>query len=98
MPEIQSSCKPKQDKDVKLWTCSFVQPTRAKKSVSNFLRPPIAPIPSTPKHQPHNVGNLLFIKDIGTSWSFMLGPYLNDILNDHCHFSGGVIFAQHAAH
>ena len=38
-----------------------------KKNVSNFLHPPYALTPSTPKHQPQNVGHLLFIKDIGAS-------------------------------
>ena len=79
--------------DLKLCTAS-----KGKKKCFQFFKPPYAPTSSTPKQQPQNVGNQLFIKDIGPTWSFTLGPYVNDILNDHCHFCGGVIFAQHATH
>ena len=43
-----------------------------KRSVSDFCRPPMPPLFSNPKHQLQNVGNLLSIKYIGTSWSCML--------------------------
>ena len=50
-----------------------------KKKCFQFFTPPMPPTPSTPKHQPQNVGHLLLIKDIGTSRSFVLCDILNDL-------------------
>ena len=61
---VQSGC---QIIDLKLCTAS-----KGEKKGFQFFTPPYAPTPSTPKHQPQNVGHLLFIKGIGTSWLFML--------------------------
>ena len=60
---VQSGC---QTIDLKLCTAN-----KGEKKVFPIFYTPYAPTPSTPK-QHQNMGNLLFIKDIGTSWSFML--------------------------
>ena len=55
---VQSGC---QIMDLKLCTAS-----NGEKKVFPVFYTPYAPTPSIPKHQPQNVGHLLFIKDIGT--------------------------------
>ena len=62
-------------------------------TVSKFpiFSTPYAPTLSTPKHQPQmwetcSLSKILELLDHLC--------YLSDILNDHCHFSGGVIFSQ----
>ena len=42
---------------------------QARKKVFSIFYTPYAPTPSTPKHQPQNVGHLLFIKD---NWNFLI--------------------------